>query len=244
MQIGCCWFDTSQTTLTNHENDTSWKMPVVEFNVVTLLTQHRGQVLSIQQLMQQLPENAQTKEALTAAIERIRFFLGSSSELLVAVDDQGFMLLKRINKAKVNLNGLGPHRTISNKQYGILMAQLMLLLIFIYSIFEPTPTIQQVEGYQVATPSGQVEYYPIMINAGEHAINASVNKFDLMMAQCKRVLWQEVYVSRSTSDKLMSIVLTRDINGQREVKNVKAYSDEKSFAFIDTQWLVRQGICS
>ncbi|WP_394205151.1 winged helix-turn-helix domain-containing protein [Shewanella waksmanii] len=244
MQIGCCWFDTSQTTLTNHENNTSWKMPAVEFNVVALLAKYRGQVLSTQQLLQQLPEGEQTKETLLAAVERIRFFLGPSSALLVAVDDQGYMLLKRLTNAKLQLNSAGPHRTISNKQYSILMAQLVLLLIFIYSVFEPTPSIQQVESYPIETASGTVAYYPIMIDADEAEIDANIHQFDQMMAQCQRVPWQEVYLSHSTSERLLSIVLTREVAGRKEVKNIKAYSEGKSFAFIDPQWLVGQGICS
>lgn len=57
MQIGCCWFEPSQSTLSNQDNDTSWLMPGAEFAVLKLLTEHRGQVMSNADLLACLPED-------------------------------------------------------------------------------------------------------------------------------------------------------------------------------------------
>jgi DNA-binding winged helix-turn-helix (wHTH) protein len=137
MQIGSCWFDMSQAQLSNHDNDTSWKMPEVEFAVLKLLVEHRGQVLSNEQLLASLTEPERSIERLKEAVERIKFFFGEPSAILIeSIDEQGFILHQTIKQSSRFSMGI-PGKSISPQQYMLLIAQLLLLLLLMYSVFEP-----------------------------------------------------------------------------------------------------------
>lgn len=140
MQIGRCWFDIAQAQLSNQDNDTSWKMPPAEFAVLNTLVEHRDKVLSNEQLLASLPEQARSLASLEAAIKRVRFFLGKSALFIEAVDGQGYILHSKSTRA-TGFWALRPGKSMSLKQYSLLIAQLVLLLLLIYSLFEPTAKI-------------------------------------------------------------------------------------------------------
>ncbi|QYJ85591.1 helix-turn-helix domain-containing protein [Shewanella mesophila] len=138
MQIGSCWFDMSQAQLSNHENETSWMMPNAEFSVLKQLAEHRGQVLSNNQLLACIAEDEASIERLREAFERITFFLGEPSALLIeSIDGQGFILHDNIRRSSRFSMGL-PGKSISLQQYTLLISQLILLLLLLYSFFEPS----------------------------------------------------------------------------------------------------------
>ncbi|ASJ95760.1 winged helix-turn-helix domain-containing protein [Shewanella marisflavi] len=137
MQIGSCWFDPSQSTLSNQDNDTSWRMPCAEFAVLKLLTNHRGQVLSHAELLAALPAEEANMARLVQAIDRIRFFLGTpSGKLLESIDNQGYILHHKLSP-NLDLVGSGPTKRMTNQQYILLISQLLLLILLVYSVFEP-----------------------------------------------------------------------------------------------------------
>ncbi|CAM3950555.1 MULTISPECIES: winged helix-turn-helix domain-containing protein [Shewanella] len=151
MQIGCCWFEPSQSTLSNQDNDTSWRMPGAEFAVLKLLTERRGQVMSNADLLACLPEEEANMARLVQAVDRIRFFLGSpSGKLLESVGDQGYILHAKLSPHR-ELLGSGPIRRMTKQQYILLISQLLLLFLLIYSVFEPSnylPSLGELLGEQ------------------------------------------------------------------------------------------------
>jgi len=245
MQIGCCWFDINQSTLSNQSNDTSWKMAKVEFAVLELLVRFRDQVLSKDQLLQQIPLEDRTEAKLQEAIKRIRFFMGEQSALLLeAIDDQGFILHTRMKQsARRTLSG--PFASMTKQKYRLLIAQLILLIIFIHSIFEPSESIKPVNEHQIITASGTVSYYPVS-NAGESTLE--LEEFSKLFVQqietCEHMLWDDVFVSLTHNQRVISIVLKRDNQGKTEVQNVKGVSADGRKSYIDQAWLKRSGICA
>ncbi|WP_223292999.1 MULTISPECIES: winged helix-turn-helix domain-containing protein [Shewanella] len=244
MQIGCCWFDINQSTLSNQSNDTSWKMAKVEFAVLELLVRFRDQVLSKEQLLQQIPQEHRTQAKLQEAIERLRFFLGEeSAQLLEAIDDQGFILHTRM-KSSVKRTISGPLASMTKQKYGLLIAQLVLLIILIHSFFDPSESIKPVNEHQIVTSSGIVSYYPVS-NSGEPAGELeNLSRFFVQQIEaCERVLWDDIFVSLTHNQRVISIVLKREVKGKTEVKNVKGISPDTSKGYIDQTWLKRSGIC-
>ncbi|QYK00807.1 helix-turn-helix domain-containing protein [Shewanella psychrotolerans] len=166
MQIGSCWFDMSQAQLSNQENETSWMMPKAEFAVLKQLAKHRGQVLSNSQLLACLDENERNIERLKEALERIKFFLGEPSAILIeAVDDQGFILHDKLKQSSGFSVGL-PGKSISRQKYILLISQLILLLLLLYSVFEPYHDTSMF--YEVVTPSlNETSEYTPTVNTAE-----------------------------------------------------------------------------
>lgn len=244
MQIGCCWFDIKLTTLSSQKNDTSWKMPLVEFVVLEHLVRCRDQVLSKEQLLQGLPQEHRSPAKLQEAIDRIRFFLGKqSAQLLETIDDQGFILHTRM-KPSINHTLSGPLAGMTKQHYGLLIAQILLLIIFIHSIFEPAKLIKPSNKHEITTSTGIVSYYPVA-NEGETLADIEhLSDFFLrQLERCDTVLWDDVFVSFSHDQRVSSIVLKREGVEGTEVKNVKGLSSAVSEDYIDQSWLRRTGIC-
>ncbi len=244
MQIGCCWFDIKGTTLLNQKNDTSWKMPAVEFAVLEHLVYFRDQVLSKEQLLQQLPKEHRTPTKLQEAINRIRFFLGKqSAQLLETIDDQGFILHTRM-KTSVNHIFSGPLVAMTKVKYGFLIAQIMLLIILLHSFFEPTKSIKSLNRHDIITSTGVVPYYFV---PNEDKTSANIEGLSSVFIQqlelCDSLLWDVIFVSFSHDHKVTSVVLKREINSKVEVKNVKRVSSGVNYDPIDLVWLKRAGIC-
>ncbi|EDQ00961.1 helix-turn-helix domain-containing protein [Shewanella benthica] len=189
MQIGCCWFDIKRTTLSNQQNETSWKMPLVEFVVLEHLARFRDQVLSKEQLLQLLPQEHRTPAKLQEAIDRLRFFLGKqSAQLLEAIDDQGFILHTRM-KASINHTFSGPLAGMTKQKYGLLIAQILLLIIFIHSISEPIESINPLNNQEIHTSSGIVSYYSVPNEGGSLADIEDLSRFFIpQLERCDSVL--------------------------------------------------------
>ncbi|BAJ00690.1 helix-turn-helix domain-containing protein [Shewanella violacea] len=244
MQIGCCWFDIKQTRLSNQANDTSWKMPLVEFSVLELLVRFRDQVLSNEQLLQQLPEEQRTQVKLQQAVERVRFFMGEPSDrLLEAIDGEGFILHTRM-KASLKKSLTGPSLSMSAKHYGILMAQLLLLLPLIYWMIDPSVTIKPSHKLEIMTTDGLIIYHPIYGSPEQkQEIEGQVQSFSELLSQCKKRPWDEMFYSVSKDKKIVNIILKNNKSSELESKNVKAFSEDSNFSFMDKAWLNRAGIC-
>ncbi|QDO82762.1 helix-turn-helix domain-containing protein [Shewanella psychropiezotolerans] len=244
MQIGCCWFDIKRTTLSNQQNDTSWKMPLVEFVVLELLVRFRDQVLSKEQLLQRLPEEHRTPAKLQEAIDRLRFFLGKqSAQLLETIDDQGFILHTRM-KASINHTLSGPLAGMTKQKYGLLIAQILLLIIFMHSIFEPEKSIKPLNKHEITTSTGIVSYYPVPNEGASFADIEDLSSFFIQQLElCDTVLWDDVFVSFTHNETVSSIVLKRENAEGTEVRNVKGISSGASKDYIDQTWLKRTGIC-
>ncbi|WP_237158070.1 helix-turn-helix domain-containing protein [Shewanella psychrophila] len=233
-----------RTTLSNQINDTSWKMPSVEFAVLELLVRFREQVLSKEQLLQQLPEEQRTPVKLQEAIDRLRFFLGEqSAPLLETIDDQGFILHTRM-KASINHTLSGPLVGMTKQKYGLLIAQILLLIIFVHSIFDPSESIKYLNKREIITSSGVVSYYPVL-NEGE-AIADTEKRSSFFIKQlelCDSILWDDVFVSLTHNQRVTSIVLKRKNYSGTEVRNVKGVSPDASMDYVNPVWLKRTGIC-
>ena len=159
MQIGSCWFDMSQAQLSNYENETSWIMPNAEFSVLKQLAEHRGQVLSNNQLLTCIAEDERSIERLREALERIKFFLGEPSAILIEpIGDQGFILHDHMKRSSRFSMGI-PGRSISPQQYFLLISQLILLLLLLYSFFEPSYDTSMF--HEVVIPSSNQELVDI-----------------------------------------------------------------------------------
>ncbi len=244
MQIGCCWFDIKETTLLNQKNNTSWKMPMVEFAILENLVCFRDQVLSKEQLLQQLAEEHRTSIKLQEAIDRIRFYLGKESDqLLETIDDQGFILHTRM-KTSVNHIFSGPLVGMTKIKYGFIIAQIMLLIILLHSIFKPSESIKALNKHDIITPTGVVYYY-FVPNEGKTSVDIEglSSVFIQQLELCDSQLWDVIFVSFSHDQKVISVALKRNIYSRVEVKNIKKVSLSLNKNPIDLVWLKRTGIC-
>lgn len=247
MQIGCCWFDVSRKTLSNLINDTSWKMSAVEFSVLEMLVKHRGKVLSIQELLQGMPVENRKVEVLTESIERICFYLEKRyASLIERVDDQGYVLH---NKPSVKSGELSstPFRSISKKHYSILVAQILLLIVLIYSFFEPAVDIKPENKHVLTTLSGTVSYFPSFSSEEqEQAYFYQSNHFIESVEACSATPWRQIFLSVSSDNPkngVISIALRNDIGGKAEMKTLKIVPIDAQWNFINHAWLKKVGIC-
>jgi|GEM_PF-5399519 len=247
MQIGCCWFDMSRQTLSNLINDTSWKMSAVEFSVLEMLAKHRGKVLSIQELLQGMPEDNRKVEILSEAVERICFYLEARYACLIErVDDQGYVLH---NKPSIKTGEFStiPFRSLSKKRYSILVAQILLLIILIYSFFEPAVDIKPENEHVLTTQSGTVSYFPSFSSKQEEQTYYSQNHhFIESVETCAVMPWSQIFLSVSSAnpqDGVISIALRDDTGGKAKLKTLKIVPIDAQWHFINHAWLKKVGIC-
>ncbi|WP_028763171.1 winged helix-turn-helix domain-containing protein [Shewanella colwelliana] len=245
MQIGSCWFDMASGQLSNQENDTSWKMPASEHAILSLLANHRGQVLSNAQLIAVLPVAESSLARLEEAIDRLRFFMGNNSASLIeSIDDQGFLLHVKLTRSHRFLSGT-PGRSITKQQYLILIAQLVLLLLLLYSVFEPSTKFSLHKEQFIQHSNGEVAYYPVYHSHDQQVVMAP--QFEHLvnqLHQCDRLDWDKLFCSWSDDNKVMSIGLKKDGSQGLMLKNVKAIAQGRGFEFVNKQWLVDMEICS
>ncbi len=247
MQIGCCWFDMSRKTLSNLINDTSWKMSAVEFSVLEMLAKHRGKVLSIQELIQGMPVENRKVEILTESIERICFYLEKRyASLIERVDDQGYVLHNKPSVKTGEFSAI-PFRSISKKRYSILVAQILLLIVLIYSFFEPAVDIKPENGHVLTTPSGTVSYFPSFSSEKEEqAYFVQSQHFIESVETCSMTPWSQIFLSVSSGDPqdgVISIALRKDTGGHANLKTLKIVPIDAQWDFINHAWLKKVGIC-
>ncbi|MBW8183015.1 winged helix-turn-helix domain-containing protein [Shewanella nanhaiensis] len=244
MQIGSCWFDINSKTLSNLGNDTSWKMPAAEFSVLEILVLQRGQVLSREELLASMPEGQQELAQLILAIERVRFYLGAEhAELLETVDKQGY-LLHSAPKSKIRTTSSIPFGSISAKHYFIFIALLLGLLWVINSLFVPAVKINSVREQVIISHSSKLSFYPVF-SSEEVRMNHAIQIQSLIQTieTCRQVPWEHLFLSISTEDNLISMVLKRGVSAGVEVKNLKIVPLDADWHFIDESWLVKVGVC-
>ncbi|MFT5704345.1 MAG: DNA-binding winged helix-turn-helix (wHTH) protein [Shewanella sp.] len=244
MQIGTCWFDMNNKTLSNLANETSWKMPAAEFSVIETLVQHRGQVLSREDLLVVLPEEHRDLTLLTEAIERIRFYLGLDyAGLIETVDNQGYVL-HRAPKSKTNNISSIPFGSISAKHYLIFIGLLLGLLWMINLVFVPAMQIYPMQKQVITSQSSNISFYPMFTSMKlKKQYRAQIQSFIQGVETCAKVPWENIYLSVSTEDNLISVVLKRERLEGIEIKNIKQAPIDDDWYFIDQPWLTKVGIC-
>ncbi|WP_299796096.1 helix-turn-helix domain-containing protein [uncultured Shewanella sp.] len=237
----------SRQTLSNLINDTSWKMSAVEFSVLEMLVKHRGKVLSIQELLQGMPVENRKVEILNEAIERICFYLEKRYACLIErVDDQGYVLH---NKPSLNTGEFSatPFKSISKKHYSILIAQILLLIVLIYSFFEPAVDIKPENNQMLTTRSGSVAYFPSFNSVEQELIYSEQSShFIGVVESCSVTPWRQIFLSVSSNDPqtgIISIVLRNDNAGEGAMKTLKIVPLDPQWHFIDKAWLKKVGIC-
>lgn len=247
MQIGCCWFDISRQTLSNRINDTSWKMSAVEFSVLKMLVKHRGKVLSIQELLQEMPEDNRKVEILNKAIERICFYLETRyASLIERIDDQGYVLHNKPSVKASEFSAI-PFRSISKKHYSILVVQILLLIALIYSFFEPAVDIKPKNEHVLTTQSGTVSYFPSFSSEEEEqAYYLQSHHLIESVESCVVTPWSQIFLSVSSGNPqegVISIALRGDTGGKAKMKTLKIVPIDEQWNFINHAWLKKVGIC-
>lgn len=244
MQIGSCWFDIENKTLSNLANETSWKMPAAEFSVIEILVQHRGQVLSREELLVAIPAELRDLSLLTEAIERIRFYLGLDyAGLIETVDNQGYVL-HSAPKSKTNNISSIPFGSISAKHYFILIGLLLGLLWMINLVFVPALQINPVQNHVLNSQTSTVCFYPMFTSMKlKKEYRNQIKTFTQGIEACAKVPWQHIFLSVSPEDNLINIVLKRAILDRTEIKNLKQVPIDDDWNFIDQSWLTKVGVC-
>ncbi|MCE9677774.1 helix-turn-helix domain-containing protein [Shewanella sp. AS1] len=245
MQIGHCLFDMTQAQLSNLENDTSWTLPEVEFNVLQLLASHRGQVVSNQQLLACFPAEASNIENLEKVIGRIRFFFGKScADLIESIDSQGYILHNKVEHA--SRSAMGPlNNKVTPQRYLLMVSQLVLLLLLLYSVFDPSDKLTVVNEQQLHTKSGDLGFFPIFTSPeDEESAAAYISHFLHQVQDCQSIHWDKMFYSLSEDKRVLNIALKRDNSQGLKIKNVKAIDPATHFTFIDQNWLKSMEICS
>ncbi|WP_394391666.1 winged helix-turn-helix domain-containing protein [Shewanella woodyi] len=245
MQIGSCWFDINSKTLSNLANDTSWKMPAAEFSVLEALVLQRGQVLSREELLSSMPEDEQAQAQLILAIERVKFYLGvEHAELLETVDKQGYLLHCAV-KSKARSTSSIPFGSISAKHYFIFIALLLGLLCLINSLFVPSMKINSVTEQVITSHSSKLSLYPVFSSEKlKREYQPQTEFLTQSLKDCTKVPWQDLFLSVSTENNLISMVLKRQLDAGVEMKNLKVAPLDEHWQFITQEWLIKVGVCS
>lgn len=244
MQIGSCWLDMNSKTLSNLANETSWKMPAAEYSVIETLVLHRGQVLSREELLFAIPEAQRDVTLLAEAIDRIRFYLGLDyAGLIETVDKQGYVL-HSAPKSKTNTISSTPFGSISAKHYTTFIVLLLGLLWMINSVFVPAVQINPLQKQVITSQSSNISFYPMFTSMKlKKEYSSQVQLFIQGIETCAIVPWDNIYLSVSTEDNLINIVLKREALERNVIKNLKQVPLDYNWYFIDQSWLAKVGIC-
>lgn len=244
MQIGSCWLDMNSKTLSNLANETSWKMPTAEYSVIETLVLHRGQVLSKEELLFAIPEAQRDFALLAEAIDRIRFYLGPDyAGLIEAVDKQGYVL-HCAPKSKTNNISSTPFGSISAKHYVTFIILLLGLLWMINSVFAPAVQINPLQKQLIISQSSNIYFYPMFTSMKlKKKYSSQIKSFIEGVEACAMVPWEDIYLSVSTEDNLITMVLKRKTLDRTEIKNLKQVPLDEDWHFIDQSWLTKVGIC-
>lgn len=246
MQLGGCWFDRERGLLIEQSRDESWHLPRAELQVLSLLVEHQGKLVSKHML--KTGDGAHpplTDTSVARAVFMLRSFLGPQYESLIeTVKGQGYLLHSPHGQLPRQFHQKGL-QSISWLGVSLLFGLMLALSLFYISHIDRTIPTEPLMSTELPLESGQ--HIRLYLYTNSKTNNTLLFELGERLGQgltaCKRSDWADVYTSLSHDKQLFYITLRGHKLGQSVIRNIKIADLRRPKEFIDAQWLQEVGIC-
>ena len=114
----------------------------------------------------------------------------------------------------------------------------------INSVFAPAVQINPLQKQLIISQSSNIYFYPMFTSMKlKKKYSSQIKSFIEGVEACAMVPWEDIYLSVSTEDNLITMVLKRKTLDRTEIKNLKQVPLDEDWHFIDQSWLTKVGIC-
>lgn len=246
MQLGDCRFDRERGLLTQQSCNEPWHLPRAELQVLSLLVEHQGKLVSKHVLKTGDGEHPPlTDTSLARAVFMIRSFLGPQYEgLIETVKGQGYLLHHAHGQRVKSFQYPGLQ---SWPWWSVLLVfgfMLAFTVFYLNRIDHSVPT-EPLMSTELPLASGQ--HVRLHLYANSKTNNTLLFELGERLGQgliaCGSSDWSEVYSSLSHDKQVLNITMRGDKLGQSVIRNLKISDFRRPKEFIDVKWLLEVGIC-
>ncbi|MFB2803348.1 winged helix-turn-helix domain-containing protein [Shewanella seohaensis] len=246
MQVGGCWFDRERGLLVEQARDESWHLPRAELQVLSLLVEHQGKLVSKHELKTGDGSHPPlTDTSLARAVFMIRSFLGPQYEgLIETVKGQGYLLHSTQGQ---RFKSLRYPRLQSLPWWSVLLVFGFMLAVsgFYLSRIDHSVPTQPLLSTDLPLASGQ--HIRLHLYANSKTNNTLLfelgDRLGQGLSRCGHSDWSEVYSSLSHDKQVLNITMRGYKLGQSVIRNLKISDFRRPKEFIDANWLLEVGIC-
>lgn len=246
MQLGNCWFDRERGMLTEQSNDESWHLPRAELQVLSLLVDNQGKLVSKHELKTGGGEHPPlTDSSLARAVFMIRSFLGPQYEgLIETVKGQGYLLHATHGRLAKNIH----HYSLQSLPWWSVLIIFGFMLAFtdfyLNRIDHSVPT-EPLMSTELPLASGQ--HVRLFLYANSKTNNTLLfelrDRLSQSLVACGHSDWAAIYSSFSHDKQVLNITMRGNKLGQSVIRNLKISDLRRPKEFIDVKWLQEVGIC-
>jgi len=247
MQIGCCWFDSTQRLLINQTSAVQWHLNDREYWVVSQLVQHRGQVVPLS-ILEAVAISADSPQPLSQVelleiIDKITDYLcNNHSNLIEYVPDQG-VILYAFASAKHTKIFEQPNKLLSVGQYLFIIVIILSVLLFVYSKLNPPELTQADVVQQILASDGRIVQLFVFGNNNPQDAQLHADCLSSQLRLCHHIRWDSINMTLSSNQHYVSFTLGDSTAEIPLVNSIKVNVDNMSVPFITQEWLLKVAIC-
>ncbi|QSX32914.1 hypothetical protein JYB87_14365 [Shewanella avicenniae] len=125
----------------------------------------------------------------------------------------------------------------------VLVAMLALSVFFLKRF--PVPVTMPLSQQTLTLSSGQQVQLILYANSrmNNHILESHATVLASALMQCRKVPWQQVYLSISHEKQMLNISMKGEENGHFKLRNLKASDVERHMGFFSQQWLAGVNLC-
>ncbi|CAM4216239.1 hypothetical protein SHLI107390_04625 [Shewanella livingstonensis] len=247
MQIGCCWFDSTQRLLIDKTTAAQWHLNDHEYWVLNQLVEHRGQVVALSMLETVVisgncSQPLSHAELLSIIDNIINYLCQPHTNLIEYVPEQGVILYATVSTKRTKILEL-PNRLLSLGQYLFIIAILLSVLLFVFSKLHPPQLAQADVLRQVLTSDGHIVQLFVFGNNNQQDALLHADCLSSQLRLCHHVRWDSINMTLSANQHYISFTLADSTEEKPLINSIKVNIDNMSVPFITQQWLQKVHIC-
>ncbi|QYJ78228.1 winged helix-turn-helix domain-containing protein [Shewanella acanthi] len=246
MQVGGCWFDRERGLLIEQTSQESWHLPRAELQVLCLLVEHQGKLVSKHDLKTgDGVHTPLTDTSLARAVFKIRSFLGPQHEgLIETVKGQGYLLHSVQGGASKRLL-TSQLLALPSWSLWLVFGFMLAFIVFYIRLIDHSAPTNAIQSSQIYLPSGQViqQHLYAQSKTNNTLLFELGERLSQSLSLCSSSNWQEAYISLSHDKQVLNITLRGQKLGQSVVRNLKISDLSSPKKFIDSDWLQGVEIC-
>ncbi|MCS6177135.1 winged helix-turn-helix domain-containing protein [Shewanella baltica] len=246
MQLGDCRFDRGRGMLIELSRDESWHLSRAELQVLTLLLEHQGQLVSKHMLKTGDGQGPPLTDAsVSRAISTLRSFLGPQHEgLIETVKGQGYLLRPSNGSEYRGVNYLRLH-TVPLWSALVLFGVMLAFSVFYLKHTDHSKPTQALMTSILSLASGQ--QVRLNLYADSSASNTLLfemgERLSAGLIACGKSDWADVYASLSHDKQVLNMTFRGEKLDQSVLRNISISDFSRPKAFIDSAWLREVDIC-
>ncbi|MGI2091366.1 winged helix-turn-helix domain-containing protein [Shewanella oncorhynchi] len=246
MQLGDCRFDRERGILIELSRDESWHLPRAELQVLNLLVEHQGKLVSKHMLkMGDGKHPPLTDTSVARAVFMLRSFLGPQYEgLIETVKGQGYLLQPSNGTEFRGVNYLRLH-TVPLWSALVLFGFMLAFSVFYLNHTDHSKPTQALMTSILPLASGQQVRLHLFAdsNTNNTLLFELGERLSAGLIACGQSDWADVYASLSHDKQVLNITFRGEKLGQSVIRNIKISDFTRPKTFIDAAWLQEVNIC-